>query len=199
MSIRCVLGHERPHDEACLQCATAYQVQELAKLAPPAQTECRECHGQTGGGAYCYRHAPYQVWPKADGSFLVDRHGTKRVSFEEPPTPTDAAPPAPEAAPPQPELGLNVDMVDVDRLRDWARNLLVHGADVSHWASVTHLVSRMQILATALEKEIRDVGELRKLAALAAPRPDRTPADREPIAENAKEHDTCPPSDKDAI
>lgn len=65
------------------------------------------------------------------------------------------------------ERGLNVDMLDVDRLRDWARLLLTHGADVSHWASVPHLAGRMQTLATQLEKEIRDVGELRANAAVA--------------------------------
>jgi hypothetical protein len=58
-------------------------------------------------------------------------------------------------------VGLHVDMLDVDRLRDWARLLLVHGADIGHWASVPHLASKMQTLATGLEKTVRDVGILR--------------------------------------
>lgn len=59
------------------------------------------------------------------------------------------------------DLGLAVDMLDVDRLREWARLLLTHGADISHWASVPHVASKMQILATALEKVIHEIGTLR--------------------------------------
>jgi len=59
------------------------------------------------------------------------------------------------------DIGLSVDMLDVDRLRDWARLLLTHGRDVTHWASVPHLASRMQTLATGLEKAVRDIGTLR--------------------------------------
>jgi hypothetical protein len=47
--------------------------------------ECKECHCKTGGGNYCYEHAPYTVWPKADGTFIVDRNGRKHVFFDEPP------------------------------------------------------------------------------------------------------------------
>ena len=50
------------------------------------QAECQECHCRTGGGDYCYQHAPYMVWPKADGSFIVDRNGRKRVWLDEPPS-----------------------------------------------------------------------------------------------------------------
>lgn len=64
-------------------------------------------------------------------------------------------------------LGLSIDMLDVDRLRDWARLLLVHGADISHWGSLPHVVSRMQLLATNLARAIRDIGVLR--AELVAP------------------------------
>lgn len=60
------------------------------------------------------------------------------------------------------ESGLTVDMLDVDRLREWARLLLVHGADVSHWASVPYVAGKMQTLATGLEKAIRDIGTLRR-------------------------------------
>jgi len=59
------------------------------------------------------------------------------------------------------DLGLSVDMLDVDRLRDWARLLLTHGADIGHWGSVPHVAGKMQIMATGLEKAIRDIGTLR--------------------------------------
>ena len=67
------------------------------------------------------------------------------------------------------DCGLSVDMLDVDRLRDWARLLLVHGPDIGHWGSVPFVVSKMQTLATDLEKAIRDIGTLRE-AALSPPR-----------------------------
>jgi len=59
------------------------------------------------------------------------------------------------------ELGLSIDMLDVDRLREWARLLLVHGADIGHWASVPHVAGKMQTMATDLEKAVRDIGTLR--------------------------------------
>ncbi len=58
-------------------------------------------------------------------------------------------------------LGLHVDMLDVDRLRDWARLLLEHGPDIGQWGSVPFVVSKMQTMATCLEKTIKDVGTLR--------------------------------------
>lgn len=63
------------------------------------QAECAICHCQTGGAGFCYEHAPYMVYPQADGSFLVDRNGRKHVSFEEPP--------APGASPGASPLGFN--------------------------------------------------------------------------------------------
>ena len=48
------------------------------------------------------------------------------------------------------DLGLSIDMLDVDRLREWARLILVHGADISHWGSVPFVASKMQILATGI-------------------------------------------------
>jgi len=62
------------------------------------------------------------------------------------------------------QLGLNVDMLDVDRLRDWARNIETFGNDLTHWASVSHLVRSMRALADNLEKEVREVGRMRSLA-----------------------------------
>lgn len=71
------------------------------------------------------------------------------------------------------DRGLSIDMLDVDRLRDWARLLLVHGADISHWGSVPFVAGKMQIMATSLEKAIRDIGELRAASHPRAVEPDR--------------------------
>ena len=71
-------------------------------------------------------------------------------------------------------IGLSIDMLDVDCLREWARLLLVHGADISHWASVPHVAGKMQILATNIEKAVRDIGKLREIAKLAPPTIPRT-------------------------
>lgn len=64
------------------------------------------------------------------------------------------------------DIGLSIDMMDADRLREWARLLLVHGADISHWGSVPYVASKMQIMATDIEKAVRDIGALRVEAAL---------------------------------
>jgi hypothetical protein len=61
----------------------------------------------------------------------------------------------------QDDLGLSIDMTDVDRLRDWARNILTHGHDISEWGSVMFVASKMQIMATEMEKAVRDIGTLR--------------------------------------
>src|SRR5678815_3435394 len=66
-----------------------------------------------------------------------------------------------DGAPQTDDLGLSIDMLDVDRLREWARLLLVHGADISHWSSVPHVVSKMQTIATGIEKAVRDIGIMR--------------------------------------
>lgn len=61
----------------------------------------------------------------------------------------------------QDDQGLTIDMLDVDRLRDWSRLLLVHGADLGHWGSVTDVAGKMQMIATGIEKAVRDIGTLR--------------------------------------
>lgn len=62
------------------------------------------------------------------------------------------------------DAGLSIDMLDVDRLREWARLLLVHGADIGHWGSVPHVAGKLQIIATNVEKAVRDIGILRARA-----------------------------------
>ena len=59
------------------------------------------------------------------------------------------------------DAGLSIDMLDVDKLRDWARLLLENGPDISYWGSVSFVVGKMQIMATEMEKAIRDIGALR--------------------------------------
>lgn len=52
------------------------------------QGQCKECGCTTGGGEYCFQHAPYTVFPLKDGTFRSNRHGLKRIWFDEPPLPT---------------------------------------------------------------------------------------------------------------
>ena len=81
-----------------------------------------------------------------------------------------SAPPAT----PRDDLGLSIDMLDVDRLREWARLLLLHGHEINHWCwwgSIPSVAGKMQIMATEMEKAIKDIGVLRAAvpAALAEP------------------------------
>lgn len=65
------------------------------------------------------------------------------------------------ACPGDSDLGLSIDMLDVDRLRDWARLILLYGPDISNWGGTAFVASKMQIMATGMEKAIRDIGTLR--------------------------------------
>lgn len=48
-------------------------------------SECQICKCTTGGGLFCYEHAPYIVHPQVDGTFIIDRNGQRsRVSYEHP-------------------------------------------------------------------------------------------------------------------
>jgi hypothetical protein len=71
----------------CIAVAVPQHRQEINMTYDGTSTlgECKECHCKTGGGNYCYEHAPYTVWPKVDGSFHVDRNGRKHISYDEPP------------------------------------------------------------------------------------------------------------------
>lgn len=60
------------------------------------------------------------------------------------------------------ELGLNVDILDVDLLRLWANRFADYGPNVTEWGSVEFVVGKLRDIATRLEQEVRDVGELRK-------------------------------------
>jgi hypothetical protein len=52
----------------------------------PPTAQCRECGCRTGGGDYCYQHAPYTVWPLKDGSFRSDRNGLEHIWLIQPPS-----------------------------------------------------------------------------------------------------------------
>lgn len=58
------------------------------------------------------------------------------------------------------ELGLNVDMLDVDRLRDWAR-LVEDDPLVTRWGSPQFVAGKMRDIADRLAVEIKEVGQLR--------------------------------------
>lgn len=60
-------------------------------------------------------------------------------------------------------LGLNVDMLDVDRLRNWAQCIQTFGADIGHWGSPKFVAETLIDIANRLDREIRDVGQLRAL------------------------------------
>lgn len=58
-------------------------------------------------------------------------------------------------------LGLSIDMLDVDRLRQWASNIAIYGSGIGYWASPTFVSEELQRIASALEQAIRDIGMLR--------------------------------------
>jgi hypothetical protein len=50
-----------------------------------SESRCQECGCTTGGGTFCYQHAPYTVYPLKDGTFLRDRNGQRdHLSFDPP-------------------------------------------------------------------------------------------------------------------
>jgi hypothetical protein len=58
-------------------------------------------------------------------------------------------------------LGLSFDMLDVDRLRQWASNVDTYGPDLTHWAAPRFVSEWLQDLADRLETAVRDIGVLR--------------------------------------
>lgn len=57
-------------------------------MPDPHPPQCKECGCRTGGGEYCFNHAPYTVYPLKDGSFRSTRHGLRHIWLGEPPHPT---------------------------------------------------------------------------------------------------------------
>lgn len=59
------------------------------------------------------------------------------------------------------DLGLSIDMLDVDRLRKWADNFETYGPDVTHWGGRAWIIEKLREMAGRLESTIRDIGKLR--------------------------------------
>lgn len=76
------------------------------------------------------------------------------------------------------DLGLSIDMLDVDRLREWARLLLAAPCTSSPLGRAVHVAGQMQILATNLERAIRDIGALRSRVGAARQEPPATQQER---------------------
>jgi hypothetical protein len=64
------------------------------------------------------------------------------------------------------DLGLVIDMLDADRLRDWAEKLDIYGNDISHWSDRSFVVKKLRDIAGRLEDTVREVGTLRELAGI---------------------------------
>ncbi len=60
------------------------------------------------------------------------------------------------------DIGLSIDMLDADRLRQWADNIEVHGGDVTYWASMLFLVTKLREIADNVAEAVRDIGTLRQ-------------------------------------
>jgi hypothetical protein len=71
-----------------------------------------------------------------------------------------AAPRAP-LEPREDEIGLSVDMLDVDRLRKWAENVETYGPDLTLWAYPQFVSEWLRGLADRLDTTVRDIGVLR--------------------------------------
>lgn len=57
--------------------------------------------------------------------------------------------------------GLNLDMLDADRLIKWAENIETYGDRLSEWADRAFVVRELRRIAAAINAEVRDVGKLR--------------------------------------
>lgn len=61
------------------------------------------------------------------------------------------------------DLGLSIDMLDVDRVRKWAGLVEAHGDEVSKWAPT--MAKEMNKLADNLDLAVREIGQLRSFLA----------------------------------
>jgi hypothetical protein len=64
------------------------------------------------------------------------------------------------------DLGLSLDMLDVDRLRKWAENIETYGPDLREWGAGLFIVGKLRDIAEDIETAIKDVGTLRAALAL---------------------------------
>ena len=58
-------------------------------------------------------------------------------------------------------IGLSVDMLDADRLAQWAINIDRYGSNLAEWTDRRWLVNELQRLSKAVADVVRDVGVLR--------------------------------------
>lgn len=58
-------------------------------------------------------------------------------------------------------LGLSIDMLDADRLGQWAANIQTYGSNISEWGSRLFVVNELQRLSGAIASAVRDIGTLR--------------------------------------
>jgi hypothetical protein len=58
-------------------------------------------------------------------------------------------------------LGLSIDMLDADRLRDWARLIDEFGYDISNWGDRAFISAQLRRIADGVAQTVRDVGTLR--------------------------------------
>ena len=58
-------------------------------------------------------------------------------------------------------LGLSIDMIDADRLGQWAANIQTYGSNISEWGSRLFVVNELQRLSGAIASAVRDIGTLR--------------------------------------
>jgi hypothetical protein len=64
-------------------------------------------------------------------------------------------------------LGLSIDMLDVDRLRKWADNIDTYGADLTQWSYPQFISEWLRNHADDVEAAVRDIGTLRASPAVA--------------------------------
>ena len=121
---------------------------------PSRRPFCRDCADYNGVCPHDGRFCSLDVERRHKALLTAALRARPALSDEE----RAAAAPVPEGPD---ALGLSIDMLDADRLRQYAQNLLTYGPDITHWASLPHVVSKLQTLATCIEKAVRDIGVLR--------------------------------------
>lgn len=60
------------------------------------------------------------------------------------------------------DRGLSIDMLDADRLRQWAVNIDTYGYDLRQWADRGWLAQRLRTMADCVELAVREIGSLRE-------------------------------------
>ena len=60
------------------------------------------------------------------------------------------------------DLGLSIDMLDVDRLKMWADRIETYGDRITEWGSPQFVAEKMRDIASRMEEAIRDIGKLRR-------------------------------------